>query len=126
MSGSVPRTVLVVDDDPWIREAVELALLSEGYAVLIARDGLEALERIERRRPDLILLDVMMPRMDGMTLVHELRRRGLGRDLPIVLVTASPGLCAEAARLGLAGCLPKPFDLAALLRRVELLTAVPA
>src|SRR4051794_13023576 len=74
---SVSRTVLVVDDDTWIRDVLEMALESAGYEVILAQDGLEALEQLDYHRPSLMILDLMMPNVNGFELAEQLRLRGL-------------------------------------------------
>ena len=82
----VMRTVLVVEDEPVIRELMAILLEEEGYTVRQATDGLEALETVERHPVDLVLSDVKMPRLDGASLAHQLRARG--DPLPVVLMSA--------------------------------------
>ncbi|MGI8702916.1 MAG: response regulator, partial [Candidatus Limnocylindrales bacterium] len=79
------KTVLVVDDEPNIVELVRLYLEKDGFAVVSARSGGEALELHERHDPDLVVLDVMLPGLDGWEVTRELRRRG---DTPILMLTA--------------------------------------
>ena len=80
--------VLVVEDSVAAREAVMRLLRHEGYGVIGAANGVEALRAIEQEKPDLVLLDVMMPEMDGMSTLIELRQRPECSDLPVILVTA--------------------------------------
>jgi len=101
--------VLVVDDEADLRELVALTLADEGYDVGVARHGREALERIAKRRPDLVLLDMMMPVMDGRALCAALRADG---GLPrIVVMTAADRVAQCARELGAVGWLAKPFDI---------------
>jgi CheY-like chemotaxis protein len=109
--------VLVVDDDPDILEAVAEILEGEGYRVARARNGLEALERVEEEEPALVLLDLMMPLMDGAAFGRELQVRRPSANLPIVVISAD-GNPDRAAVPGTVGVLPKPFDIDALLRMV--------
>lgn len=112
MSGRV----LVVDDDESIRELVALVLEDAGYAVATARNGLEALAQVPAFEPDLVLLDLNMPVLDGWQ-----TRARLGEDLPqlpVVFMTAGHHPPTEAARHAAAGSLPKPFDLDQLLTLV--------
>ena len=109
MSG----TVLIVDDDSYIREALTELLVDEGYRVLLARDGREALALLARDRPCLILLDIMMPVMDGVTFAH-LLRRAADTELahtPIVLLTAVSDANAIGEQIGAVDIIPKPIDL---------------
>jgi CheY-like chemotaxis protein len=110
--------VLVVDDDPDILEAICDVLENEGYRVARARHGEEALERVSERRPDLILLDLMMPVMDGLTFAHKLRDRRVEPEIPVVVVSAD-GNPQKAASIGARGFLAKPFDIEALLSHVS-------
>ena len=82
------RTVLVVDDDPSARDVAQRALQQEGWHVTTAENGRVALDRIAESRPALILLDLLMPEMDGFEFLHELRRHSDWRDLPVIVQTA--------------------------------------
>lgn len=86
MDGNERARVLVVDDDPAVREALVSSLRSEGYEVAEAGDGVAALRQVEREKPDLVVLDVLMPRMDGLTACRRLRARG--EWLPVLMLTA--------------------------------------
>jgi len=112
--------VLVVDDDPDILDAICDILEVERYRVARARNGLEALERVEAERPAVILLDLMMPVMDGVAFAHALRERPEVSDVPIVVISAD-GNPARAASVGARGYLAKPFDIEALLGHVAAL-----
>jgi two-component system, OmpR family, response regulator MprA len=105
-------TVLVVDDEPAIREVIATLLEDEGYLVRHAKDGLEALDAINGDRIDLIVSDVVMPRLDGASLVRKLRRRG--HLMPVVLMSA------VYADVDLPGVrfVPKPFEIDRLLGTV--------
>jgi CheY-like chemotaxis protein len=113
--------VLVVDDDPDILEAICDILEAEGYRVARARHGEEALARVETQRPDVILLDLMMPVMDGVAFAQALRLRPAQRDVPIVVISAD-GNPQRAAAVGATGYLAKPFDIEALLAQVAVIT----
>jgi two-component system, OmpR family, response regulator MprA len=114
--------VLVVDDEPTIRETVASLLAEEGCRVRLAVDGLEAIEAIEAEAVDLIVSDVRMPRLDGVSLVQSLRRRG--NRTPVVLISAV--YAAADVDLPVTRFVPKPFDLEDLLDAVTaLLCAVP-
>ena len=80
--------VLVAEDDPDVRELIERKLRGDGLDVLSVADGLSALEAARTMRPDLVLLDVMMPGMSGLQICEELRSHVATRDLPVVLITA--------------------------------------
>ncbi len=115
--------VLVVDDDPDILDAICDILEAEGYRVARARHGLEALERVEAERPAVILLDLMMPVMDGVAFAQALRN-GPSPDPPPILVISADGNPQRAASVGAQGYLAKPFDIDALLAHVAAMTAV--
>jgi signal transduction histidine kinase/DNA-binding response OmpR family regulator len=97
--GSSPRPVLVVEDDPATREVVRRTLERDGWIVSEADNGRRALESLSRAAPDLIILDLMMPEMDGFEFVAELRRTEAGRRIPVVVVTAKEITAEDRARL---------------------------
>jgi CheY-like chemotaxis protein len=103
--------VLVVDDDPFIRDVVGDVLELIGCAVQTAANGKEALERVAATRPDVILLDYMMPIMDGRAFGLELRRQPEYARLPIVLMSAAPDADQVCQAIGARACLRKPFDI---------------
>jgi CheY-like chemotaxis protein len=105
--------ILVVDDDPAIVEVMTMVLAAEGYPVLAATNGQEALSVITTQRPALVLLDLNMPVMSGWDLIERLRTSAI--SVPVVLVTAGQLAREEAARLNVAGHLAKPFNLDDLL-----------
>ncbi len=111
-------TILVADDDPQLLRLVTRNLQFEGYEVLPASDGQQALEQIEAQRPDLVLLDVMMPKLDGFSVCHRVREFSA---VPIILVTAR-GQEQDKIRgldLGADDYLTKPFSVDELLARVR-------
>jgi two-component system, OmpR family, response regulator MprA len=113
--------VLVVDDDPPIRRMLERTLAAEGYAVETAADGGSALAAVERSAPDLIVLDVAMPGLDGLAVCRRLRQTGLA--LPVLLLTARDAVPDRVAGLdaGADDYLVKPFAAEELLARVRAL-----
>jgi CheY-like chemotaxis protein len=110
--------VLVIDDDPgirsWIRDVLEL----EGLAVVSAADGRQGLELASQESPDLAVVDVSMPIMDGMAVSVALRET-LGDGFPIVLISADVGVREKAARVGAVASLQKPFSIDELMRAVN-------
>ena len=108
--------MLVVDDDPDIRELLSSALGDEGFEVAPAANGEEALAVISTFRPDVIVLDLMMPVMDGWQFATELRARD--EDIPIVLLSAARDLRMHAKNLSAAEIIEKPFDLSELLPKI--------
>jgi CheY-like chemotaxis protein len=125
MEPSSGRDVLVVDDNADLVEVMALMLADAGYSVRSARNGKEALEAVSERMPDLVLLDMLMPVMDGWQCARELRAR-YGRAVPIVVVTAAEHARASAAEIGADDVLSKPFDLSQLLKLVARHVARPA
>ncbi|GEE00994.1 response regulator MprA [Gordonia spumicola] len=111
--------ILVVDDDRAVRESLRRSLSFNGYTVDTAGDGLEALEKVIADRPDLLVLDVMMPRLDGLEVCRRLR--SAGDDLPILVLTARDSVSERVAGLdaGADDYLPKPFALEELLARLR-------
>jgi two-component system, OmpR family, response regulator MprA len=113
----MPAVVLVVDDEPGIRAVLAELLIDEGYRVVVAQDGVEALRQIGDVSPDLVLLDLNMPKLTGWEVVERLR--ALAITLPIVIMTAGQSATIEAARLGAAAGLPKPFTIDDVLTTIE-------
>jgi two-component system response regulator MprA len=111
----------VVDDDRAVRESLRRSLAFNGYTVNLAQDGLEAIELISSDRPDALVLDVMMPRLDGLEVCRQLR--STGDDLPILVLTARDSVSERVAGLdaGADDYLPKPFALEELLARMRAL-----
>ena len=117
----MPETILVVDDDPDIARFVEVNLRSAGYDVSVAADGEEALERASSLRPDLVLLDVMMPRIDGFEVAQRLRRNPQTANTSIIMLTAKALSTDKVLGLtaGADDYIIKPFDPIELLARVK-------
>jgi PleD family two-component response regulator len=116
-----PDVILVVDDDADIARFVEFNLRLHGFEVIHAADGEEALEAIERRRPDLAVVDLMMPRIDGLELTRRLRANPLTSALPVIMLTAK-GMTVDKVHGLAAGAddyVVKPFDTAELVARVS-------
>jgi CheY-like chemotaxis protein len=120
------KYVLIVDDDPDLVETVSMMLEDKGYEVGKAYDGVEGKEAIKKRRPDLLVLDVMMPRKDGYKLCAELKADSATRDIPVILLTAvgeavpttsythAQGMSTEAEEY-----IPKPVDSKTLVEAVD-------
>lgn len=115
--------ILVVDDDPAILATIEEILDLEGYPVVTAGNGADALALVERVRPALVLLDMRMPVLDGWGFAREVRARGL--DVPILVMTAAQNAQRWAAEIGADGYVAKPFDLFELLDAVGRLRRPP-
>lgn len=117
------KTVLVVDDKPGVRKVLERSLRQDGYEVLAAADGSEALELMKAFPPDMVLLDLMMPGMDGMELCRRIREDPTTRHLPVIMVTAKGRIidAVEGLDGGADDYIVKPFDPHELLARVACL-----
>jgi len=115
------NTVLVVDDDVDIARFIEVNLKLEGFDVMVAHDGLEALDAIAGQMPDLALLDVMMPRLDGVELCRRLRSEPLTASLPVIMLTAKSLSVDKVVGLtaGADDYIIKPFDTLELVARVR-------
>jgi two-component system, chemotaxis family, chemotaxis protein CheY len=109
--------VLVVDDDPDILEALAEILEAEGFVVRRARNGKEALEQLEPDFPKLILLDLMMPVMDGWEFSQRMRERKI--SVPVIVLSADRNVGTKARDIGAVGHLAKPFELNDLLQMVR-------
>src|SRR4029078_2298406 len=113
-----PR-VLLVDDDPQVREVVRINLEMEGYAVREAANAEDGLAALEDEAPDLILLDVMMPQVDGWEMLRRVQERhGVG-SIPVVMFSGQLDAGSEAAQRGAQGFVGKPFDLRALIEQTK-------
>ena len=111
--------VLVIDDDPDMREIERTALSCEGHEVMVAANGRAGLEALTERRPCVILLDLMMPVMDGLTFLAERMKRQVATDVPVVCVSAAGDeMVRQAMRLGASECIHKPASLEKLCERV--------
>jgi DNA-binding response OmpR family regulator len=121
--GAIRKTVLVVDDDPDLQQLLRLMLEEEGYRVEIANNGAEAQRWLEQREPDLIVLDLMMPEVNGIQFATRLRETQLGQRVPILVLSAASQVLYKAGWIDADGCLPKPFGVSALLQEVARLTS---
>lgn len=113
--------VVVCEDDPTIQKLIRAGLRSSGHSVRLAADGAEGLRLIEQDRPDLIVTDVSMPRMDGFQLGDAVRAHAELRDIPLMYMTASVEQAAieECYRHGATAYLAKPFTVADLRERID-------
>ncbi len=114
----MPKTILVIEDDSNIRELLRLYLEQEGYAVETAQDGLEGLRTFKRIHPDLVLLDLMMPVMDGTQVMKEIRAQS---KTPVIMLTAKGETFDKVAglELGADDYVTKPFEMRELIARVR-------
>lgn len=113
--------ILVVEDDPALGETIVSFLKDEGLDAKLARDGDQAMRLVDDLSPAAMILDLMMPRRDGFSVLRELRADGRIATLPIIVVTAIFGLSERlyATELGAADYITKPFELAELVQRVR-------
>ena len=113
--------ILVVDDEPNIVQTLQDRLEMNEYQVITAGNGREGLEKIEQERPDVILLDVIMPIMDGHEMLEMLRKQPGGRDVSVIMLTARSQTqdIARANACGIDDYIVKPFDLSELLEKIE-------
>ena len=120
MSLANPK-ILVVEDEPNQVELIEFNLNSEGYEVVVARDGEEALNLAEEENPDLILLDWMLPKVSGIEVCRQLRRSKMTREIPIVMLTARSEESDKIRGLdiGADDYITKPYSIKELLARVR-------
>ena len=113
-------TVLVIEDDPDMREIERTALTCGGHEVVLASNGQEGLRALEQQQPCVVLLDLMMPVMDGLTFLAEIRKLPEMQDVPVVCVSAAgKDTVTQALRLGARECIEKPADLDVLCDRVS-------
>jgi CheY-like chemotaxis protein len=113
------KKILIVDDEADLREGLAILLWAKGFEVFSAGDGQEGLHMALEVRPDLILLDVMMPRMDGYTFVKEIKNEESIKDTPIVVVTAKDKMEDLFQLEGVKGYLVKPYGTANLLQKIK-------
>jgi DNA-binding response OmpR family regulator len=112
--------VLVVDDEPMVRDTLGQVLVDEGYIVDTAVDGEDALERVHEARPDAILLDLMMPGMNGRQFLQALRNEPAYEQVPVLIMTAVHGLEVNLSSIGASEVVEKPFNVDDLLNKVAL------
>ena len=121
MGRSRKALVLVVEDDPDLGDTIVSFLKEEGLDAKLARDGDQAMRLVDQLNPSAMILDLMMPRRDGFSVLRELRADGRIANLPVIVVTAIFGLSERlyATELGAADYVTKPFELDELLERVR-------
>jgi two-component system, chemotaxis family, chemotaxis protein CheY len=109
----VSRSILVVDDSSTVRKFVSVSLSMQGFHVVTAEDGMDALEKLPREPIDLVITDLNMPNMDGMEMIRTLRENPTFKELPIIILTSlnESELKKESQALGIHSFLNKPFSL---------------
>lgn len=116
----MPIKILVVDDEPIITKMLQARLTASGYETRIAADGVDALETVEGEKPDLIILDVMMPRMTGYEFLKALRAKGGDFEkIPVLVMSAKESMKDFFDRWEIIGFIPKPFDAEVLLQKIQ-------
>ena len=119
-SGLTSKTILVVDDDESVLSFLSFSLKGEGFRVLEAKDGASALKQVEAILPDLILMDIMMPGMDGFTLCKTLRKDKRFAKIPVLFITAyaDPSSLQKTTEAGAQGLIEKPIMYSELLSQL--------
>ncbi|HET9987284.1 MAG TPA: response regulator transcription factor [Kofleriaceae bacterium] len=112
--------ILVVDDEPMVRDTLGQVLADEGYVVDVAADGADALDRVHAARPDAILLDLMMPGMNGRQFLQALRDDSAYSAVPVLIMTAVHGLEINLSSIGASEVVEKPFQIEELLNKIAL------
>ena len=113
------KKILIIDDEPEIVELIGNRLRANQFDVATASDGLQGLERAKNNKPDLIILDVGMPNMDGYTFIQEFKKIDELRNIPIVVLTAKTHVQSLFKAEGITDCFLKPFDTVHLLSRIK-------
>ncbi|QZD33597.1 Signal transduction histidine kinase CheA [Acinetobacter lwoffii] len=124
-NANARRLVMIVDDSVTVRKVTSRLLERQGYDIVTAKDGVDAIEQLENVRPDLMLLDIEMPRMDGFEVTNLVRHHDIHRDLPIIMITSRTGEKhrERAFSLGVTHYMGKPFQEAELLANIQQLIA---
>jgi len=112
------KSILVIDDDKGLQNLLTDFLAEEGYDIHIAPDGEAALAALDVFTPNLIILDYMMPKMDGLIFIQELERRGMRQNIPILMLSANHRAQEQIAAAHVEGYLAKPFGIADLLEMI--------
>ncbi len=121
MSDDGKKTILVIEDEQHVRQLVSRLLEKNGYAVETAFDGLDGLRKLEELEPDLIIADVMMPNLDGLTFTKALKARRETRSIPLIFLTAKsdPLSMIEGINVGAKYYITKPFQIEDVLSKVH-------
>lgn len=115
----MPQTVLVIDDQPGIRRLLVEVLNEEGYLVVAAANGYEGVQQAKEVQPQLILMDMKMPGMDGIETLRELKKNGLGSRVIMMTAYGELDLVNQAKEVGAYGYITKPFDILSLCRMIQ-------
>ena len=116
------KRIIITDDEPMNLRMTEFILKKAGYETVKAASGMECLSAVKEQKPDLILLDLLMPEMDGFQVIEKLGELDEGRDIPVILLTAAEDRESldKAAEMGVFACVGKPFKQDELLSNVQL------
>jgi CheY-like chemotaxis protein len=123
---SMVHTILIVDDEPDVQESIQVRLEANGYCIVKASNGFEALERVRAGRPDLIITDVLMPVMDGFHFYKELKKDKALAEIPVIILTARGKMRESFQVVGVDDFLSKPFQPQDLLNKVSSLLSRPS
>jgi len=115
----LPHTILIVDDEPVARTLAQKKIAEQGYNVLTAGNGEEALAALETTKPDLIMLDVEMPKMNGYTFMGELNKQNLNPRIPVIVLTAHEEMGPIFKRHGVRGYLIKPLNIELVIAKIK-------
>ena len=113
------KKILIVDDEPDFVGLLKVRLERNGYEVMEAGDGEEGLKKCEEGKPDLVLLDIMMPKKDGYTMLRDLKANNVLKAIPVIAVTAKPGVKELLEVEGVSDFIVKPFEDEDLLVRIK-------
>ena len=115
------RKILIVDDEKELLRAIQVRLTSNNYAVSFAHDGVQGLEKAQKDKPDLILLDVVMPNMDGLQMLNKLKQTRETKVIPVIMLTARSQVddVSKAIQLGAADYIVKPFEAKIMLEKIR-------
>lgn len=113
------KKILVIDDEPDFVNLIRVRLEANGYEVIDASNGEEGIKKAEAENPDVILLDIMMPNKDGYTLMRELKYKEITKSIPIIVLTAKPGMRDLFGMEGINDYIVKPFEDEELLLRIK-------
>jgi twitching motility two-component system response regulator PilG len=115
------KKILVVEDSSTTRKVIAITLGQKGYDIIEARDGLEALSRLNEEKPDLILLDIILPKMDGYKILSIIKSNAVFKDIPVIMLTSRDGFMnkVKGKLSGSAAYLTKPFDPNVLVETIE-------
>jgi CheY-like chemotaxis protein len=111
--------ILLVEDDAWVRTFLHDVLADDGYDVVDAADGRTGLRLVGEKEPDVVLLDLAMPEVTGVEVLHEIRRGATTRDLPVVIISAFPRVLSAKDAETVSGVLCKPLDINDVLDQVR-------